>query len=227
MLKSFQVLLLRDGFQAIGLFNANQHEEAMMRIQELSTACPSADTLACCIVQVSITHSVQPRSVLWPDLHTSGVFTCPNWNHCLGWHASRWSCRALHCRCQSHRFHTSIDNSFCVRGLRRGMLVWCSWKCFSYSNVRAALRVGLKVLVANCKPETVPCTVTRRETWRSCRIIPVHDGYEWWNYESWLSWLVYMQVFSNVIPDHDAHPHPTQLSNKNAVHSMLATEMPP
>ncbi|OAX35520.1 hypothetical protein K503DRAFT_802760 [Rhizopogon vinicolor AM-OR11-026] len=36
---------------AITLFNANQHEDAILRIQQLATACPAADTLACCVVE--------------------------------------------------------------------------------------------------------------------------------------------------------------------------------
>jgi hypothetical protein len=50
--------LLHYVFQAIALFNANRHKEAMMRIQELAAACPNADTLACDVVKVSIMHSI-------------------------------------------------------------------------------------------------------------------------------------------------------------------------
>jgi len=45
-------------FQAIALFTGNRHKEAMMRIEELTAACPNADTLACDVVKVSIMHSV-------------------------------------------------------------------------------------------------------------------------------------------------------------------------
>jgi hypothetical protein len=41
-------------FQAIALFNADQHDEAMLLIKELATGCPNADTRACHIVEVSI-----------------------------------------------------------------------------------------------------------------------------------------------------------------------------
>jgi hypothetical protein len=41
------------GCQAIALFNANQHEEAILRVQELAAACPNADILACRVVEVS------------------------------------------------------------------------------------------------------------------------------------------------------------------------------
>jgi hypothetical protein len=34
-------------FQAIALFNADQHEEAMLLVKELATACPNADLLGC------------------------------------------------------------------------------------------------------------------------------------------------------------------------------------
>ncbi|KAG0698020.1 hypothetical protein DFH29DRAFT_124342 [Suillus ampliporus] len=37
--------------KAIILFNANQHDEAILRVQELASTCPSADTLACDIVE--------------------------------------------------------------------------------------------------------------------------------------------------------------------------------
>lgn len=49
--------LLYHGSQAIALFNANQHKEAMLRVQELAAACPNADTIACLVVEVSIMHS--------------------------------------------------------------------------------------------------------------------------------------------------------------------------
>jgi hypothetical protein len=47
-------------FQAIILFNANEHEEAILRVQELAAACPNADTLACRVVEVSDIHSIKP-----------------------------------------------------------------------------------------------------------------------------------------------------------------------
>ncbi|KAG2345397.1 hypothetical protein BDR05DRAFT_998531 [Suillus weaverae] len=47
-IKATHFLLL---IKAAALFNADQHEEAMMRIQELAKACPSADTRACWIVK--------------------------------------------------------------------------------------------------------------------------------------------------------------------------------
>jgi hypothetical protein len=43
-------------FQAIALFNADQHDEANLLLKELITGCPMADTLACRVVQVSIIH---------------------------------------------------------------------------------------------------------------------------------------------------------------------------
>lgn len=48
------IVLTPNRFQAIALFNANQHEDAMERIHELATACHSADTLACRMVEVNI-----------------------------------------------------------------------------------------------------------------------------------------------------------------------------
>jgi hypothetical protein len=45
------------GYQAIALFNANHHTEAMRRVRELAAACPDADTtLACRAIEVSIMH---------------------------------------------------------------------------------------------------------------------------------------------------------------------------
>jgi hypothetical protein len=41
-------------FQAIALFNADQHEEAMLLIRELAAACPNADILGCRVVEVSV-----------------------------------------------------------------------------------------------------------------------------------------------------------------------------
>jgi hypothetical protein len=35
------------------MFNANQHEEAMMLVQQLAAVCPSNDTFACRAVEVS------------------------------------------------------------------------------------------------------------------------------------------------------------------------------
>jgi hypothetical protein len=46
--------LLHLTFQAIALFNADQHEEAMLLVKELTAACPNADLLVCRIVEVSV-----------------------------------------------------------------------------------------------------------------------------------------------------------------------------
>jgi hypothetical protein len=40
--------------QAIALFNANKHEEAMLRVKELATDFPDIDPVACRVVEVSI-----------------------------------------------------------------------------------------------------------------------------------------------------------------------------
>ncbi|KAG2359514.1 hypothetical protein BDR07DRAFT_1414832, partial [Suillus spraguei] len=47
-LKKTHLLLL---IKAIALFNANEHEEAILRVQDLATTCPNVDTLACQIVE--------------------------------------------------------------------------------------------------------------------------------------------------------------------------------
>jgi hypothetical protein len=44
---------LHDSCQAIALFNADQHDEALMRVQELATARPNPNSLCCGIVEVS------------------------------------------------------------------------------------------------------------------------------------------------------------------------------
>jgi hypothetical protein len=56
-------MLFHCGFQAVTLFNANRHKEAMLRVQELATVCPDADTLACRVVEVSVMHSIRIRFV--------------------------------------------------------------------------------------------------------------------------------------------------------------------
>jgi len=55
--------LLHHCSQAIALFNANQHADAILRVQELAAARPDADTLACRIVEVNIMHSLNHRFV--------------------------------------------------------------------------------------------------------------------------------------------------------------------
>jgi hypothetical protein len=41
-------------YQAMALFNANMHADAMRRVQELAAACPNADTvLTCHVLEVS------------------------------------------------------------------------------------------------------------------------------------------------------------------------------
>jgi hypothetical protein len=47
--------MLHYGYQAIALFNANQHADAMRRVRELAATCPNGDTtLACRVVEVSV-----------------------------------------------------------------------------------------------------------------------------------------------------------------------------
>lgn len=52
------------GLQAIAIFNAGQHEEAIIRVQELAAACPNNDTVACRIVEVSIMSLIDITFVL-------------------------------------------------------------------------------------------------------------------------------------------------------------------
>jgi hypothetical protein len=49
--------LLHSAFQAIALFNAAQHEEAMFLVNELAAACPNVDILGCRVVEVSVMRS--------------------------------------------------------------------------------------------------------------------------------------------------------------------------
>jgi len=78
---SFCLYLVSLRFQAIVCFNANQYEDAIQRVQELADTCPKVDTLACHIVEVSIVHLSNSRS-LTLNLCILGVST---WNRRLGW----------------------------------------------------------------------------------------------------------------------------------------------
>ena len=53
----FAYSLLYSVFQAIALFNAAQHEEAMFLVKELADACPTVDILGCHVVEVSVLRS--------------------------------------------------------------------------------------------------------------------------------------------------------------------------
>jgi hypothetical protein len=57
-------------FQAIALSSANQHEEAMLLIEELAAACPNTDLLGYRVVEVSVT---QPRLFIDADPCNSHV----------------------------------------------------------------------------------------------------------------------------------------------------------
>jgi hypothetical protein len=46
--------LLHLTFQAIALFNADQHEEGMLLVEELAAACSNTDILGCRVVEVSV-----------------------------------------------------------------------------------------------------------------------------------------------------------------------------
>jgi hypothetical protein len=74
--------LLHSAFQAIALFNAAQHEEAMFLVKELADACPTVDILGCRVVEVSV---VRPSSVIRADLctRTSDIPTRSARNRCL------------------------------------------------------------------------------------------------------------------------------------------------
>ena|SRR6267154_161301 len=55
--------MIHYGFQAIALFNADEHVNALDRVRQLAADCPNADTLACRVVEVSIVLSLKPRFV--------------------------------------------------------------------------------------------------------------------------------------------------------------------
>jgi len=57
--------------QAVALFNAGHRDEAMQRVQDLTTACQHLDTLPCRVVNVSF----------MPDLMTSIIlkYTCQSY----------------------------------------------------------------------------------------------------------------------------------------------------
>ncbi|KAG2363718.1 hypothetical protein BDR07DRAFT_1403379, partial [Suillus spraguei] len=69
-LKKTHLLLL---IKAIALFNAHEHEEAILRVQDLATTCPSVDILACQIVEVNSVDGVHYNEAA--DHFTSAVNT--------------------------------------------------------------------------------------------------------------------------------------------------------
>jgi hypothetical protein len=62
-------------YQAMGLFNASQHADAMRRVRELAAAYPNADTtLACRVVEVSAVHSLSCVFIDLSGHRTLGVY---------------------------------------------------------------------------------------------------------------------------------------------------------
>jgi hypothetical protein len=66
----FAYSLLHSVFQSIALFNADQHEEAILLIQELAAACLDVDHLGCRVVEVSV---VGLRLIIDADLCNSHI----------------------------------------------------------------------------------------------------------------------------------------------------------
>jgi hypothetical protein len=62
--------LLHSAFQAIALFNAAQHEEAIFLVNELADACPTVDILGCRVVEVSVMRSCKVIDI---DLYNSHI----------------------------------------------------------------------------------------------------------------------------------------------------------
>jgi hypothetical protein len=85
----FAYHLLLSVFQAIALFGADQHEEANLLLKELAAGCPNADTLACRVVQVSITHAWS--STLISATPALGISSHSTRSQSLGWHTLRRS----------------------------------------------------------------------------------------------------------------------------------------
>jgi hypothetical protein len=51
--------------QAIALFNAAQHEEAMFLVNELAAACPTVDLLGCRVVEVSVMRHARTLTLIF------------------------------------------------------------------------------------------------------------------------------------------------------------------
>ncbi|OAX41551.1 hypothetical protein K503DRAFT_797882 [Rhizopogon vinicolor AM-OR11-026] len=155
--------------KAIALFNANQHEEAMMRVRELSTACPSADALTCCIVQAYLRVQM-------------GITALDGTRHDEAAEHFTAVVKA-----------TAFIFPLTIHSMYEDFVVLFGW--------------DLKSLWPTANQKRCHALL------RADRLGEAVESYR--------------QVFSNVIPDHDAHLHSTQLSNKNAAHSVLATGMLP
>jgi len=170
--------LLPYGVQAVTLFNAYQHEEAMLRVQELADACPNADTHACRVVEVSITQAHVPTKFV---NFAYQAYLCVQ----LGIKALD---DARHNEAADH-FNTAINSGAfsseqpiyskykCLRLVRWNY--FATKHCFPCPNCvrRPALRVGPAVLMANCEPETVLCTPLAGRLAKLTKHT-VHDGYE-------------------------------------------------
>jgi hypothetical protein len=78
---------------AIALFNTNQleHEEGMLLVKDLASACPNTNPLGCHILEVSV---MWPCPVINTDFCTCTLdtLTCSAWNQWFGWRMSRQSC---------------------------------------------------------------------------------------------------------------------------------------
>jgi hypothetical protein len=98
-------------FQAIALFNADQHDEANLLLTELATGCPNTDALARDIVQVSIIHAWSYASTLIFTTRTLGISTRSTRDRSLGWRMLRRSHRPFHCRSRLLRFIMEIERS--------------------------------------------------------------------------------------------------------------------
>ncbi|KAG2069769.1 WD40 repeat-like protein [Suillus decipiens] len=141
--KKTHLLLL---IKAIALFNADEHEEAILRVQDLAATCPNVDDLACQIVEAYL-HVQLGLNVLddtdgmrhseAADHFTSAVNTI-RFSSMSAIH-SKYDVFVVVCSLQSIRKSFFTPHCACL-----------------------VIRVGPHVLVANCAPKLVPCAPSGR-----------------------------------------------------------------
>ncbi|KAG2066807.1 WD40 repeat-like protein [Suillus decipiens] len=143
-LKKTHLLLL---IKAIALFNANEHEEAILRVQDLATTCPNVDTLACQIVEAYL-HVQLGLNVLDG---VDGVRHSEAADHFT---------RAVN----TIRFSSmsSIHSKYDVFVVVGSLEPNCKLGFHPLIVLFLAIRVGPHILVENCTPELVPCAPSSR-----------------------------------------------------------------
>ncbi|KAG2751067.1 hypothetical protein P692DRAFT_20920128 [Suillus brevipes Sb2] len=134
--------------KAVALFNANQHKDAMLRVQGLADVCPSTDTLACRVVEAYICVHLGTNA-LDGGRHSEAVdyFTA--------------AVKASAFTSQSD-IHLKYEDFVVVREHDTTLIFF---SCLTFCC--PALRVGPQVLVGKCKPEKMQCAPSCRQAWRS------------------------------------------------------------